>query len=125
MDQVNKKILIIEDDEDFLSILKIKFAGEGFSVFTASDGEEGVSMARKEKPDLILADILMPKMDGLEMAKKIKEFDKDALIIFLTNITGVDYINNIKKLGNSDYLIKAELRINDIVDKIKTKLGIK
>jgi two-component system alkaline phosphatase synthesis response regulator PhoP len=125
MAKINKKILIVEDDKDFLSILKIQFTGEGFSIVTAENGEEGINMAEEEKPDLILSDILMPKMDGIEMAKKIKESNKNILIIFLTNIKDTDYTKNIEKLGEFDYLIKSDLRINDIVDKVKIKLGLK
>ena len=124
IEQINKKILIVEDDKNFFSILQIKFISEGFSVVTAKDGEEGVKMAEEEKPDLILSDVLMPKMDGVEMAKKIREFNKNILIVFLTNIQDADYTDNIKKLGEFDYWIKAELTINDIVNKVKIKLGL-
>jgi len=125
MEKINKKILIVEDDEDFLSILKTKFTSEGFSVVTAKDGEEGISVAEKEKPDLIFTDVLMPKMGGIEMAKKIKESDKKALIIFLTNMKDSDDTNEIKKSGEFDYLIKSDLRISEIVEKAKIKLGLK
>ena len=119
------KILIVEDDEDFLSILKIKFTAEGFSVVTAKDGEEGIRVAEKEKPDLIFTDVLMPKMGGIEMAKKIKESNENALIIFLTNMKDSDDTSEVKKSGDFDYLIKSDLRINDIVEKAKIKLGLK
>ncbi|MCX6718578.1 MAG: response regulator [Candidatus Staskawiczbacteria bacterium] len=120
-----KKILIVEDDKDILFIFKTKFTGEGFSVVIAQDGEEGANVAEKEKPDLILADILLPKMDGLAMAEKIKKSNNTAKIIFLTNMKDTEYINNIKKSGEFDYLIKSDLRIEDIVDKVKIKLGLK
>ena len=122
--KINKKILIVEDDKDFLSILQIKFTAEGFSVVTAQDGEEGIRVAEKEKPDLIFSDVLLPKMDGLEMVKKIKESNNNTSIIFLTNIKDSEHMENARKLGDFDYLIKSDLRINDIVDKAKIKLGI-
>ena len=122
--RTGKKILIVEDDEDFLSILKIKFVSEGFSVVTAKDGEEGIIMAEKEKPDLIISDVLMPIMDGIEMAKKIKESNKDAQILFLTNIQDADYAKKFKNSDEFDYLIKADLRIDEIVEKVKIKLGL-
>lgn len=124
MTKINKKILIVEDDKDFLSILEIKFASEGFSVATAGNGEEGVIAAEKEKPDLIISDVLMPKMNGIEMANKIKETNKTALFLFLTNTKDADYAGKIKKSGGFDYLIKSELTISDIVDKAKSKLEI-
>lgn len=124
MAKINKKILIVEDDKDFLSILQIKFDSEGFSVVTAENGEEGVSVAEKEKPDLVLSDVLMPRMDGLEMAKKIKESAPNVLIIFLTNLKDIDYTKNVEKSGEFDYLVKSDLGINDIVDKVKIRLGL-
>lgn len=120
---INKKILIVEDDKDFLAILQKKFTAEGFSIIAAENGEEAIDIAEREKPDLILSDILMPKMDGLAMAKKIKEFNKNVPIIFLTNLKDADYINK-EKSNEFDYLIKSELRIDDIVAKSKTKLGL-
>jgi two-component system, OmpR family, alkaline phosphatase synthesis response regulator PhoP len=105
MAKINKKILIVEDDKDILFIFKTKFISEGFSVVTAENGEDGVSVADKEKPDLILSDVLMPKMNGIEMAKKIKESNKNIIIIFLTNIQGVDYAKNTQDLKEFDYLI--------------------
>ena len=122
--KANKKILIVEDDEDFISILRTKFEKEGFPVVTAENGEMAVAVAEKEKPDLIISDILMPKMDGIEMAKKIKESNKNALIIFLTNMKDVDYTKDAEKSGEFDYWVKSDLRISEIVDKAKTKLGL-
>jgi Response regulator containing CheY-like receiver, AAA-type ATPase, and DNA-binding domains len=122
--KINKKVLIVEDDKDFLSILKTKFTGEGFSVVTAEDGQEGINAVKEEKPDLIFSDVLMPGMDGIEMAKKIREFDKNVLIVFLTNIKDVDYTKNVEGSGEFDYLIKSDLSISDIVGKAKSKLGL-
>ncbi len=125
MTKINKKILIVEDDEDFLYILQKRFTIEGFSIVIAKNGEEGIIVAEKEKPDLILSDILMPKMDGIVMAKKIKESNANVPIIFLTNIKDVDYTIDIQKSDKFDYLIKSDTRINDIVAKSKIKLGLK
>ncbi len=124
MEKINKKILIVEDDKDFLSILKTKFESEGFFVVTAEDGEAAIRAAKEEKPDLILADVLMPKMDGIEMAKKIKEANKDISIVFLTNIKDTDYTSKIEKSGEFDYWVKSDLPIAEIVEKVKLKLGI-
>jgi DNA-binding response OmpR family regulator len=127
MAELNKKILIVEDDQDFISILKIKFTSEGFSVVTAENGDDGVTMAEKEKPDLVISDVLIPQMNGIEMAKKIKKANKNVPIIFLTNINlkDEDYANDIKELGDFEHWVKADTRINDIVEKTKIKLGIK
>jgi CheY-like chemotaxis protein len=122
--KIDKKILIAEDDKDLLFILKNRLELEGFIVIEAKDGEEAVVMAASTKPDLIVSDILMPKLNGLEMAEKIQESNKDIKIMFLTNIKDAEYIDKIKKSENFDYLIKSELRIEEIVDKIKIKLGV-
>lgn len=125
MKSLNKKVLIVEDDEDFAFILEKKFTTEGFSVVTAKNGEEGVETATKEKPDLIISDMLMPRMDGITMAKKIRETDKTVPVIFLTNIKDEAHTSQIKASDNFGYLIKADTRIDEIVSKSKEKLGIK
>lgn len=124
MPKIDKKILIVEDDEDFVFIIEKKFTTEGFLVVTAKDGEEGVSLAEKEKPDLIFSDMLMPKMDGVAMATKIREFNPQVPIIFLTNIKDADRSSDVKVPEGIDYIIKADTRIDDIVQKAKTKLGL-
>ncbi len=124
MKKLNKKILIVEDDEDFVYILEKKFTMEGFKIVTAKDGQDGIVVTAKEKPDLILSDILMPKMDGMEMGKKIKESHPSIPIIFLTNLKDIDYTAGIQKSDMFDYLIKSDTRINEIVNQVKIKLGI-
>lgn len=121
--KLNKKVLIVEDDEDFLSILKMKFESEGFSIVTAQDGGEAIEVAEKEKPDLILSDVLLPKINGIEMAKKIRESNKEVQVVFLTNLTDAAYIDEIKK-SDFSYLIKSDFKISDVVEKVKDKLGI-
>lgn len=124
MTKTDKKILIVEDDEDFSYILQKKFTMEGFLVVLAKDGEDGIVAAIKEKPDLILSDILMPKMDGISMAHEIREAHIDTPIIFLTNMKDIDTTISMQKSGEFDYLIKSDTRINDIVAKSKIKLGL-
>ena len=124
MPSINKKVLIVEDDEDFVFILEKKFTTEGFTVVTAKDGENGVVVAEKEKPDLILSDMLMPKMDGVTMATKIRAFNTQVPIMFLTNIKDADRGSDTKVPAGIDYIIKADTRIDDIVQKAKTKLGV-
>jgi two-component system alkaline phosphatase synthesis response regulator PhoP len=121
MENNNKKILIVEDDEDFLFILEKVFKAAGFMVVTAKDGEAGINAAVKEKPNLILSDVLMPRMDGPTMAAKIKETNKTTPIVFLTNVSG--------EIKNTDgapfkYLMKSELHLNEIVEAVKIKLNI-
>lgn len=122
--KIDKKILIVEDDEDFISILKTKFSAEGFSVVTAQNGEEGASKAETESPDLILSDVLLPKLNGVLMGQKIRELKIDTPIFYLTNIKEETHEEELKKVGKYDYLIKSDLRIGEIVEKVKKKLGV-
>lgn len=73
MKKIDKKILIVEDDPNFLIILQKKFESEGFSVIGAEDGKDCLNLLENEKPDMIVSDILLPRLDGIEMAKKIKK----------------------------------------------------
>jgi two-component system OmpR family response regulator len=126
MEQINKKILVVEDDENFRSILEIKFISEGFFVVVAKDGEEGMVVAEREKPDLIFLDIEMPNMDGLTMAKKLKESNVKVPIIFLTNMKDDEHISDaIEIVPETEYIVKADLNIDDIVERAKKKLGVK
>jgi len=123
MAKLNKKILIAEDDRSLLTALQEKFTNEGFSVVTALDGEEGLIVAEKEKPDLLLLDIKMPKIDGITMARKLKENGINAPIIFLTNLDDVKHISDAIEVSKSDYFIKSDWDLEDIVKKVKEKLG--
>ena len=124
MTKIDKKILLVEDDEDFIYILEKKFTSEGFSVITAKDGQEGATIAEQEKPDLIISDMLMPKMDGATMGQKIRETNTRVPIIFLTNIKNVDSTTEVQKSDTFDYLIKTDTSPNEIVAKAKEKLGL-
>ncbi len=124
MEKNDKKILIVEDDEDFTYILQKKFTMEGFLVVSAKDGQEGIAMAEKENPDLIISDVLMPKMDGIAMAKKIREKNIDVPIIFLTNTKDTDLTIDAQSSDKFEYLLKSNTRIGEILEKVKNKLGI-
>lgn len=120
-----KKVLIVEDNKDFLWILRQSFSNQPFSVLFAEDGEEGLTMAEKEQPDLIVADILMPKMNGIEMAKKLKEKGIKPELIFLTNLKDENHIGQVMDItGGTDYIIKSDVPIATIVERVKNKLGM-
>ena len=82
-DTMDRKILIVDDEKNIVDIIAFNLKKEGYTVITAADGEEGVQKAMEENPDLILLDIMMPKMDGYEVCKKIRE-KKNTPIIMLT-----------------------------------------
>lgn len=127
----NKKILVIEEVEDEASlrnVLRDKFTLEGFSVFEARDGEEGLEIALREHPDLILLDILLPKMDGLTMMQKLREandWGKKVPIILLTNLSANDERINKAITENEPayYLVKSDYTMNDLVGKIRERLS--
>ena len=124
-DSSKKKILIVEDDQPLLSSLEDEFAGEGFEVLMAQDGEEGFEKVKKEKPDLVLIDILLPKLDGISMAKKINELGLGIKMMFLTNLSDPEHISEAMAIDIVDYLVKSDWNINDIVGRVKQKLGVK
>jgi len=115
------KILIAEDEEPMLNALKDAFESMKFDVFGARNGEEGLRIALKEHPQVILIDILMPKMDGMTMLKKIREdqWGKDVPVIILTNLSDVEKIAEAVDGRVCDYLIKTDCSIENIVKKVK------
>lgn len=120
----NKKtILIVEDERPMLKALSDKFAYEGFRVLEARDGVMGLNIALENRPNIILLDIVMPIMNGMEMLKKIREVDdwgKKVPVIVLTNLTPNDKLmSEVTENEPSYYLIKSEWKLNDIVQKVK------
>jgi len=120
------KLLIIEDDLFLLNMYASKFELEGFDVVLAEDGEKGWKTAIKDMPDVILLDIMMPKMNGFEVLEKLKSDNKVSKIpvILLTNLSQKDEIERAMNLGAADFLIKAHFRPSEVVEKIKKLLNI-
>jgi DNA-binding response OmpR family regulator len=123
----NKKILlIVEDDRPILELILDKLNNEGFKTLAARDGEEGLKAAEENHPDLILLDIILPKMSGIIMLEKLRttEWGKTVPVILLTNLSSDDeeIIASINKYKPADYLIKTDWSIGDVVKKIKEKL---
>ncbi len=72
MKEVAGRILLVEDEEDIVELFKIRFSNEGFELLTAGDGEEGLRLAREEKPDLVILDLMLPKIDGFRVCRMLK-----------------------------------------------------
>lgn len=122
-----KKILVVEDDSTLLKALTEKFTLENFSVSYAEDGQEGLGVALSTHPDIILLDILMPKMDGMSMLEKLREdeWGKDVPVIMLTNLNPDDIIvSQVIRDHPAYYLIKSNAKIDDILSKVKEVAGI-
>lgn len=123
-----QKILIIEDEPALLTALVDKFSHEGSSCLEAKNGEEGLAVALREHPDVILLDIIMPVMNGIMMLKKLiadNEWGKTVPVIILTNLNDAEKVSGSVTCGKYEYLIKSDWQIEDIVKKVKEKLGIK
>jgi two-component system alkaline phosphatase synthesis response regulator PhoP len=127
MEAKNTKILIVEDEEILLTALSEELKQEGFNIIGAHDGVEGVEKAAAEKPDLILMDLMMPRLDGIGALKQIKENPeiKDIPVVILTNLSDYGKVSDALSLGAMDYLVKANYRLEELVNKIKTILDRK
>ena len=122
----NKKIAIIEDEPSLVGALSDKFEAEGFSVFVANNGEEGLKSIQENKPDIVLLDIVMPVMDGMTMLKKLRETEigKNLPVIILTNLNEADKMSESLSDGARDFLVKSNWKIQEVVDKVKERLGL-
>ena len=123
---MSKKILVVDDEEFIRKALAEKLKNEGFDVLEAEDGEKAVDLALSSHPDLILLDVIMPKMDGVEAMRKIREneWGKNVPLILLTRMEPDDQmLQEIIANKPTYYLVKSNYRIEDIVGKVKEKLG--
>jgi len=113
-------VLIVEDDVFLSGIYRKKFEMEGFKVIMAGDGEVGWQAAKKKKPDIILLDILLPKLDGFAVLEKLKKDSetKNIPVILLTNLGQKDDVEKGLEQGAADYLIKAHFKPSEVVDKV-------
>lgn len=107
-DNSNHKILLVDDEQDILDFLSYNLKKEGFQVFTALNGKDAISIAKKELPNLIILDVMMPEMDGIETCRQIREIDnlKDVMVAFLT-ARNEDYSQIAGfEVGADDYITK-------------------
>ncbi len=118
------KIAIIEDDPTINQMYRMKFEAAGFDVSTASDGELGVQMVGKTKPDIILLDLQMPHMRGDEALARIRATDKTVPVIILTNLGKEEAPASLKDLGVLSYIVKAELTPSQVVARVKQALNL-
>lgn len=124
MEGKNKTILIVEDEASILNALVNKFSKEGFKVISGKNGEEGLKLALKKKPDLILLDIIMPIMDGVSVLKELKQdsWGVNAKVIILTNLSEGEDVFDLLDSGEQDYLIKSDWKLDDVVKKVRELL---
>jgi len=118
------KLLIVEDDELMLRMYTKLLSYVGFDTVIAKDGQEGLEKARTEKPSLIILDIMMPKINGLDVLKALKA-DKETQnipVVLLTNVSDDNILTEALKLGATGYLIKSQIANNELIEEIKQYL---
>jgi DNA-binding response OmpR family regulator len=121
-----KKVIIVEDNREIREMYIIKLQNAGYEVSAALDGETGVELVIKEKPDLLLLDIMLPNMDGYEVLKKIKAENskvKETPVIMLSNISSNEDLTKAKELGAADYFVKARSTPADVLKKVDDFFG--
>jgi len=120
------KILIAEDEKALLDLYKLRFEYESCSVLFAQNGEEALNLAKKEKPDLILLDVMMPKKSGMEVLKELKNDSSTSKIpvIVLTALFQENIKEEALKIGANDYLVKSHSSPSEVVRVVKEKLGL-
>lgn len=119
-----QKILIVEDDEPLSDVLQERFENEGFRVIVAKNGVDGLLLALDEKPAIILLDIVMPKLGGLDMLKQLREYEagKNIPVIILTNLSDSKEVHEALANGVRDYMVKADWAIADVVESVRKLL---
>jgi CheY-like chemotaxis protein len=120
-----KKILLVEDEELMIDLLQRKLTKEGYEISVAKDGEEGLKAMREVKPNLVLLDIIMPKMGGFEVMEEMgknKELKKIPVIVISNSGQPVE-LDKAQKLGAKDWLIKTEFDPQEVVDKVVKQIG--
>jgi len=119
-----KKILFVEDEASLQGALGGLLRTEGYEVISALNGEEGLRLAKTQSPDLILLDLILPKMNGFEVLEEIKkdETTKNIPIIILTNLEDLDKVEKMLTLGTTTYLVKSQYSLKEVLEKIKNIL---
>lgn len=120
-----KKILLIEDEQLMIELLERRLIQEGYDVAVAKDGVEGLEKTKEAKPDLILLDIIMPRMGGFEVMEKMNEDEelKKIPIIVISNSGQPVELDRAKRLGAKDWLIKTEFDPQEVIDKVIKQIG--
>lgn len=118
------KIMLVEDDNNLGEIYQARMSAEGYTVVIAHDGEEALAMAAKEKPDLIISDVMMPKISGFEMLDILRNTPglRDTKVIMLTALSQAEDKSRAQSLGADRYLVKSQVTLEDIVDNARSLL---
>lgn len=118
---MSNKILFVEDEEDLTLIVADTLRGQGYAVITAADGIEGLEKFKTEAADIVVADVMMPKMDGFSMAKEIRKLSPTVPLLFLTAKSTIDDVEEGFEIGANDYL-KKPFELRELIVRIKALL---
>ncbi len=118
---MSKKILLVEDESALQKSLGDTLREDGFEVISALDGETGERLAKSEKPDLIILDLILPQKNGLEVFQSLKndELTRKIPVVVLTNLERIEHVEKALEMGAKTYLIKANYTLKEILVKIK------
>ena len=125
MEEVKKKILIVEDDAELANLFEVRLGQEGYEVEIAGDGEKALATAVKVLPDLIILDVMMPQISGFDVLDILKNTDKtkSIKIVLLTALSQVKNKEHAIELGAEDYLVKSETTLDEVVNCIRNNLS--
>lgn len=117
--------MLVEDDKSLREIYGVRLMAEGYEIISAGDGEEALTMAVKQRPDLIVSDVMMPKISGFDMLDIIRATPetKDIKIIMMTALSSEDQRNRGESLGANRYLVKSQVGIEDVVKTVHEVLA--
>ena len=122
---IDHSILIVEDDPFLARLYQAKFQADNFTVYTAGDGEQGLKLARELKPDILLLDVSLPKLDGFSVLKALRSeaATKTIPVVMLTNYSDPQGIELAKTLAANAYLIKAQFLPSEVVAKVRSLIS--
>lgn len=122
---MGKRVLIVEDEAPLSTALAEKMRKEGYEAEVAKNGQEGLEAIKRNKPDIILLDVIMPIMDGMSMLRNLRTDNeaKDIPVIILSNLSDSNDILQAMQNNTYDYLIKSDVTLEVIVDRIKSRIG--
>ena len=122
-----KRILLVEDDDALASVYQVRLQAEGFDVRRVENGEDALAAAISYKPDLVLLDVMMPKVSGFDVLDILRNTPETAnlKIVILTALSQESDKKRAYDLGVDDYLVKSQVVITDVIDRIKQHLGLR
>lgn len=125
MSMVRKRILIVEDDRFLRRACRARLEQQGYEILTAQDGEEALAAVRSQTPDLVLLDLLMPRLNGLDVLRALRndEATRGLRVIILSNSSRQEDVETIRALGISGYFVKANLSLQDLSKLVEDLLG--